>query len=305
MSTLVRSTISLFLILLVGYYGGKRKIITPDINKGLIDILLNIILPIMIVSSFAFSYDDKVKANIIKTFYYSFVAYIIIILVSLVLTKPIKGQKRTILHFANVFTNTGYIGFPILNSIYGPEAVIYGSIFNMFFVLFLWTYGIMIFKGKMEKDELRREFIKALLNPSVIAVYIGLIMVVLNMKMPSVILSSINSVGAMTGPLSMIIVGFMFSNIKIKNYLKDWTIYYCVVIKMILIPAILYFISVLIADRSMVANSVIILAAMPTAAMAPIFAETFDVKKDYATIIMLVTTLFSIISIPALVRIII
>lgn len=305
MSTLVRSTISLFLILLVGYYGGKRKIITPDINKGLIDILLNIILPIMIVSSFAFSYDDKVKANIIKTFYYSFVAYIIIILVSLVLTKPIKGQKRTILHFANVFTNTGYIGFPVLNSIYGPEAVIYGSIFNMFFVLFLWTYGIMIFKGKMEKDELRREFIKALLNPSVIAVYIGLIMVVLNMKMPSVILSSINSVGAMTGPLSMIIVGFMFSNIKIKNYLKDWTIYYCVVIKMILIPAILYFISVLIADRSMVANSVIILAAMPTAAMAPIFAETFDVKKDYATIIMLVTTLFSIISIPALVRIII
>ena len=48
-----------------------------------------------------------------------------------------------------------------MNSIYGPEAVVYGSIFNIFFVLFLWTYGVMIFKGKMEKDELKRELIKA------------------------------------------------------------------------------------------------------------------------------------------------
>ena len=153
----LRSILSLFLIIIAGVFGRKRNIITPEANKGMIDLLLRILLPFMIVSSFSFSYDDSIKANVVKAFYFSFIAYIIIIGISILLTKPIKDEKRIILHFANVFTNTGYIGFPILNVIYGPEAVIYGSIFNMFFVLFLWSYGIMIFKGRMAKEELKRK----------------------------------------------------------------------------------------------------------------------------------------------------
>lgn len=299
-----KSIVSLFLIMIVGVVGRKRNIITNEGNKGMIEILLRILLPLMIICSFSFSYDDNIKSNVFKAFYFSFIAYLIIIGLSLLFTKPVRDDKKIILHFANVFPNTGYVGFPILNSIYGPEAVMYGSIFNMFFVLFLWTYGIMIFKGKMEKDELKRELIKALLNPSVIAVYIGLAMMVFNITLPDVVFSSINSVGSMTGPLSMIIVGAMLSGVKIKNHLKDWTVYYGIFIKMILIPAILIVISMLIKEKSIVSNSVIILAAMPSAAMTPIFAQTFNFKKEYATIIMVITTLFSTVTIPILLRII-
>ena len=305
MLTVLKNIISLFLIMLVGAVGRKRNIITPDINKGMIEILLRILLPFMIVSSFAFSYDDQIKTNVVKAFYFSFIAYLIIIGISLLLTRPIRDEKRTILHFANVFTNTGYIGFPILNSIYGPEAVIYGSIFNMFFVLFLWTYGIMIFKGKMEKEEFRRGLIKALLNPSVIAVYVGLTMMIFNINLPAVLLSSISSIGNMTGPFSMLIVGAMLSGVKIKDYLKDWTIYYGIFTKMILIPAILVIISVLIEERTIVSNSIIILAAMPSAAMTPIFAQTFNLMKEYATMIMVITTLLSVVTVPILLRIVI
>ena len=245
----LRSILSLFLIIIAGVFGRKRNIITPEANKGMIDLLLRILLPFMIVSSFSFSYDDSIKANVVKAFYFSFIAYIIIIGISILLTKPIKDEKRIILHFANVFTNTGYIGFPILNVIYGPEAVIYGSIFNMFFVLFLWSYGIMIFKGRMAKEELKKEIIKALLNPSVIAVYIGVAMMVFNLKFPEVVLNSIKSVGNMTGPLSMIIVGAIFADVNIKSHLKDWTIYYGILMKMVLIPAILCLIAIIIRDK--------------------------------------------------------
>jgi len=299
-----KSILSLFLIMIVGVVGRKRNIITEEINKGLTEILLRILLPLMIISSFSFSFDDRIKANVLKVFYYSFIAYIIIIGLSLLFTKPIKGDKRIVLHFANVFTNTGFLGFPVLNSIYGPEAVVYGSIFNIFFVLFLWTYGVMIFKGKMEKDELKRELIKAFLNPSVIAVYIGLVMMVFNLRLPDVVFSSISSVGSMNGPLSMIVVGAMLSGVKIKDYLKDWTLYYGVFMKMVLIPAALVIISTLIKERSIVGNTVIILAAMPSAAMTPIFAQTFNLEKEYATIIMVITTLFSTVTTPILLRII-
>ncbi|WP_223376594.1 AEC family transporter [Schnuerera sp. xch1] len=305
MLTITKSIISLFLIMLVGIYASKKEIITPKINRDLINILLKIILPIMIISSFAFSYNDTIKSNVVKTFYYSFITYVIIIIISYILTMPIERDKRTILHFANVFTNTGYIGFPILDVVYGSEAVIYGSVFNMFFVIFLWTYGIMVFKGKMERKELKREVVKTLLNPAVIAVYFGVTIMTFDIQLPDVIISSIDSIGNMTAPLSMVIVGAMISNVNIKNYLKDWTIYYGIIIKIILIPAILYIISVPLNDNSMVINSIIILASMPSAAMVPIFAENFNVLKEYATIIMVVTTFLSIFSLPVLLNIII
>ena len=73
---------------------------------------------------------------------------------------------------------------------------------------------------------------------------------------------------------------------------------------MVLIPAALVIISMLIKERSIVGNTVIILAAMPSAAMTPIFAQTFNLEKEYATIIMVITTLFSTVTTPILLRII-
>lgn len=130
-SAIIDSVFSLFIMILVGVHGSKKKIITSEMNKGLTDILIQIALPFMIAASFIFTYDDTIKSNIIKTFYYSLVAYIIMIAVSYLLLLPVKNDKKTILHFANIFTNTGYVGFPILSSIYGVEGVIYGSIVNL------------------------------------------------------------------------------------------------------------------------------------------------------------------------------
>lgn len=305
MATIVKSVVSLFLIMLVGVYGKKKGIIDEKVNQALTDILLQIALPFMIFSSFTFVYNYTIKSNVIKTFYYSFMAYIIIILISKLITFPIKGEKKQILHFCNVFTNTGYIGFPLLNVIYGKEAVIYGSIFNMFFVLFLWTYGIIIFKGKLEREELKEEIIKAILNPSVIAVYLGLIIMIFDIRIPDTIMSSINSIGNMTGPISMITVGVLSTSVKIKDHLKDWTIYYGIFAKIILIPGILLCILKFIGDRSMVANSILILASMPAATMVSIFAERFNIEKDYATIMVVSTTLLSIITLPILISVLI
>lgn len=305
MPTIIKSVISLFLIMLVGVYGSKKGIIDNHVNRGLTKILLDITLPCMIITSFSFSYDKGVKSNVLKTFYYSLAVYIILIIISKVLTIPVKNEKRTILHFANVFTNTGYIGFPILNAIYGAEAVMYGSIFNIFFNIFLWTYGIIIFKGRMENQELIKELLKALKNPSLIAVYIGIIMMILDLKLSSVVLSSANSIGNITGPLSMIIVGVLATKVNIKEHLIDWTLYYGIAMKLVLIPAVLYFVSLLIRDRSVVSNTVIILGSMPAAAMTSIFSDSFNVKREYGAVVVVVTTLLSIFTIPILLRIII
>jgi predicted permease len=258
----------------------------------------------MVITSFSLTYDETIRDNVAKAFYYSFAVYIIMIIASKLLMMPVKNERKIIMHFSNIFTNTGFIGFPILNVIYGPEAVIYGSIFNVFFNIFIWTYGIIIFKGKMEKEEFKKELLKALKNPSLIAVYIGITMMIFNIKLPEVIFRSVSSVGSMTGPLSMIIVGALAYKVNIKEYLKEWTLYYGTAVNLIIIPAILYLISLLIKDRSIVANSVIILGAMPAGAMTSIFADHFDIQRDYASVVVVTTTLLSVFTIPILLKLI-
>lgn len=304
LSAITSSVVSLFIIILVGVYGSKKKIITAEINKGLTDILIKIALPFMIISSFMFTYDDTIKSNVLKTFYLSIGAYAVMATVSYILLLPVKKDKKTVLHFANVFVNTGYVGFPVLNSIFGSEGVIYGSIFNIFFVIFVWTYGIMLYKGKLEKGYLKSEIINLLFNPSIIAVVVGIIIMILDIEIKGALLSSIKSIGNITGPLSMFIIGVILSNVKLKQHLKDWAVYYGIIIKLLIIPIIIYFVSLLLKDSSKAAYSIIIMTAMPASAMTSILAESFNKEKEFAAIIVSATTLISLITVPILIKLI-
>ena len=296
LSVIVNGVISLFLIILVEVYAAKKRIITKEINKGLTNILLKITLPCLVVSSFIFDLSDELKDNIIRCFIYSPLVLIISIVISYILLIPIKGEKKIIIQFANVFSNCGFIGFPIVFSIYGNEGVIYASIFNLFFTAFLWTYGVILFNGKMKREDIK----KVLLNPAIVAVFIGLIIMIFGFDIPSVLSSTLDLVGNMTSPLSMIIVGVILGNAKIISYLKDKTIYYSAFLKLIIMPCILILISKLLKDTSLVIKTLIIVTAMPAAAMTSILAESFDKESEYSAVIVFITTLFSVITFPIL-----
>ena len=218
LTVIINGVIALFLIMLIGVYGSKRKIITPTINKGLTNILLEISLPCLVVSSFIFDMNDDLKSNIIKCFIYSPISLIITMIVSYIALYPIKSDKKIIMQFANVFSNCGFVGFPIIYSIFGNEGIIYASIFNMFFTIAVWTYGVMLFNGNIDKKDLK----KVLLNPSIIAVIIGLIIMIFKINIPDVLYSTLELVGGLTSPLSMIIIGVILGNANILKYLKDY-----------------------------------------------------------------------------------
>ena len=285
--------IALFLIILIGVYGTKKHIINDDVNKGLRRILLEITLPLLVINSFSFSFDEGMGRNIITAFIYSILFMILGGIISYILLKPLKGEKKKILHFANFFSNCGFIGFPIINSIFGAEGVVYTSIFNMVFTIFLWTYGVMIFSDKLSKENIK----KVLLNPSIIAVYIGIPIMIFNIKLPASILDTTKIVGDMTAPISMIIVGSILSKVKIKSIFKEASVYYGALIKLIVIPLAIYMIKLIIKDNSSVIDTIIVIQAMPAAA-------DFDKEKEYGAIVVFVTTLLSIITIPVIVKVI-
>lgn len=292
--------ISLFLIILIGVYGSKKNIINEEINKGLRRILLEITLPLLVINSFSFEFSDGMGKNVLTAFIYSITFMALGAIISYIFLFPLKGEKKKILHFANVFSNCGFIGFPIINSLYGAEGVVYTSIFNMVFTIALWTYGVMIFSDKMSKEKIK----KVLVNPAIIAVYIGIPIMLLNIKLPSFLLDTTKIVGDMTAPISMIIVGSILSKVRIKDVFKEISIYYEALIKLIIIPLILFLIKIIIKDNTTVINTIIVLQAMPAAAMTSIFAADFNKEKEYSAKVVFITTLLSIITIPIITKII-
>ncbi|WP_330615948.1 AEC family transporter [Serpentinicella alkaliphila] len=201
------------------------------------------------------------------------------------------------------------MGFPILNAVYGSEGILYGSIFQIFYTIFIWTYGVILFKNKVEEQvsnkDIKKAILEVVLNPNIIAVYIGIIIMAVDIRLPNMLLLSVNAIGSITGPLSMIIVGVILSEVDIKNYIKDITVYYGVIVKLIVMPLILYFLLLLISNISIINNTLVILVAMPSAIMTSIFAESYKKEKDYATVIVFLTTVFSIVTLPLLLKLIV
>lgn len=286
--------VSLFLIMSVGVYASKKNIITKEINKGLTDLLLNITLPLLIISSFNLKFSDEIKMNIIICAFYSGVTLVVAIVISKLLLKPLRKEDKYIIQFSNVFSNCGFMGFPIIEGLYGKEGLIYASIFNVLFTVFMWTYGVGMFTGGISKENIK----KVLVNPSIIAVLVGIIMMVFGVSLPSLIMKPIEMIGGMTSALSMIIVGVILSNVDFKEYMKDYSLYYGAALKLLIIPIVIYFVMIFLPVPTILMKIIVLLHAMPTAAMLPIFAESFGKDKEYASVLLFMTTLCCMVTFP-------
>lgn len=290
----LRGIVSLFLIMSVGVYAKKRGIINDEVNKSLSRLLIDITMPLLVISSFNIELNDNLKSNMVNCLFYSSIAMIIAIIISILLLKPIKEDNKYLIQFSNVFSNCGFIGFPIINNLYGKEALIYASIFNISFTVLLWTYGLGLFTGGINKENIK----KIMVNPSIIAVFIGLTILLLGIDVSDVIMSPIEMVGNMTSPLSMIIIGAILVEVDFKSYLKERSLYYAMVIKLFIVPIVIYLILRLTPCPTEVLRVVVLLQAMPSAAMLPIFTESYGGDKGYSSMLMFLTTLCSMVSFP-------
>ena len=291
---IINQVLVLFSIMIVGYYARKRNIIYDEINKGLTQILLRITLPMLIVSSFNFTYSPELMGNMAVVFLASFFIFIVLIIINKVLFFMFENDKKAVLKFMTVFSNAGFIGFPILLSVYGKIGVLYGAIFNINFNLFIWTYGLSLYTGEKGLKNIKG----LIINPGILAVIIGVVRVAFSIPVPSVIQGTLEMVGNMTTPISMIIIGAMLTEVKVKDIVKDLSLYYAIIIKLGVVPFVTMIIMRLLSIDPIIANTIIILEAMPTGTLCAIFAENTNNAPEYASKVVFITTLFSVITIP-------
>lgn len=297
-SILVNQILILFIMIIVGYIIRKSNIINEEINKGFSRLLIEVTMPALIIKSILeITLSKKIITNLGLMTIISFLSYIILIILSSLIAKKLKcpQSKKTVFKSLLIFANVGYMGIPVVSSIFPAEAVVYTIINNVIFNIFLWTYGIHLFSSN-DEEENKIQWHK-LINHGTIALLIGFILLITRFNLGPVH-GAIVTISQMTFPLSMLIIGGSLTNIKFINILKDKILYYVIFLKLFIIPiAALLFIRLLPLPE-MVANISIIMLAMPSGAISVIFAEKFDSDYKFASEGIFFTTLLSLFTIP-------
>lgn len=266
--------------------------------KKLTKFVLNLTMPCMIIASVmtpqnvTIALKDIMISTILLVLVLPVFAYICIYLLPFI-------KHKGLYMFMMMYPNVGFMGFPLMQSIFGNESILSTAIINMSFNLSLFTLGIIVMNyGQTDRPQLQ---LKNLLSPGVISSLIAILIYILKIELPKVIVNPITLIGNMTTPLAMIIIGATFAVYKIRDIFSDVKVYFFTIFIDVIIPIIFYpFISAFIGD-AMLQGMTLIILAMPVANGAALFAKTYGQDEFLAAKTVFISTLMAIITIPLLV----
>lgn len=284
--------ISLFLMMFVGYIVARAGIMTPDFRARLSHFTLSAVAPCAILSAVLES--DTSPAMMISAVGVAFVFYVFQVLFAAVLVRivPSRKEERGWDQLMLIFTNVGFMGIPVIQSIYGVDGVARLSMFILMFNLFFFSYGILLIASGEKIN------FKAMLNPCIIAAFTGLICGTTGLHFPAVIEKTMASIGAMNTPMAMMIIGSSVAHSDIFAALRNPRLYRVSGLSMLIMP-LLTLAAVLFLPIDPVLKGIsVLLAAMPIAGNCSMVANIYapgDMSSSHATI---VSTLSSAATLP-------
>ena len=290
--TVLGQIFTMALMVVVGYIMFKAKMLSEKGIKELSVLLLRIVTPMILVSSFQRPFDKGLLSSWIIMLAASVLIYFIhIIIAELIFAK--RGKNYAENKLSLVLPNNGFFAFPLLQALVGEYGIFYGSANVILFNILLWTYGSRQMKPG-EKFRIKN----ILLNPGVIGIVLGLILFCSPYKLPAPVFNAISSIGALNTPLAMIVLGGMLAQTDLKKGFSNGNYYLLAGLKLLIIPFLMMIIFKLIPISDNVKLVSFICSATPTATAVGMIAQIYDKDYRYATAAVVIITALSAVTLP-------
>lgn len=286
--------IQMLVILSIGAYAYKKEIIPDSSLKSLTGILLEIVNPLLIFTSYQREYNQEQVKGLVFTFVLSFIALFIAILVSRIAVKKTDKRDYLVERMAIMYSNCGFIGLPLMYALFGQIGVFYCTGFITAFNIMCWSYGI----GILVKLPFKEKVIKVVTGRNMIAIFLGLFCYIFSIRLPEIIVSPLAAVGSMNSSLALLIVGATVMKNPLKDMFNNIRGYYILVIHNLVIPIIVLLLLSLIEGDEMIKTIVLIAIACPVGATTTTFALRFNRDELYASSLLGLSTIASVITIP-------
>ena len=295
-----QTMLKLFLLLILGFVLFKCHIFDEYTNKKISALIVNVASPMLIISSIA-GVEGSNKSIVFLMIGAGILMYIGFIILGKIINRifPFPKKDWPVYECMVVFANTGFMGYPVLLDVFGQEAVFYASLIHMAFNFFVYTYAIMCLT-KGDDSEFKLNF-KQLLTPGIILIFVGIFIYLFDIQLPSVLMDTINSVGSLTAPLSMMMIGSSLAVYPIKDSFTDWRSYVFAFVRLMIVPFVTMIMCRLLHIDAYYANITIITNAMPVGSMVLMLATQYNANVKIVTKNIVVSTLLSVITIPIVV----
>ena len=305
--------LTLFILMAVGYFMRIRGWISDE-NSGLLSkIVVNVANPAMIIAAGLNSASSISNRTLLTTFIIAVIFYAVLAaaapLVVRLMRIPVTMQGTYQCMF--IFGNIGFMGIPLITSVYGSEYALLQAMYNIVFLLLLYTYGVMLFEKEaraicMQQAAGTGEAVltgggvqwKKMINVGTIACMIAIICFLTKLSVPDVLSDTLDMLSNLCAPLSMFSIGASLATMKPKELVSDMRLNAFILIRLILVPiAAVALVRCFIADTMMI-RTFYVVVSVPIGSICALMAEEYHGQKAIAARGVALSTLVSVITLP-------
>ena len=288
----IAQVIMLFLLMFCGFFSSKMRLMSEEGIAGLNKMVVYFALPCLMITKLQQDVDPALVRDLTQVFVLGGATMLLFVAVARFgIFRGEESRRRAVLASMCMFSNAGYMGFPVLNAAFGPENLIYCVIYVAVFNLLGWSVGVMLF------DRSALSIHKILKVPSLIAAVLGIVLFVLKIRLPGILLNAMEGLSGMTTPLAMFVIGARLSKLHMSD-LRDVKLLLACALRLLVFPVAAWLILKALGVSDMVRAVVTLCTAMPCAAQVAIQAENYGGDGELASRGVAVSTLLSIATIP-------
>lgn len=280
----------MFTLIAFGFFLFKKGVFTGRGCKQLSDFVLMAVCPAVIFVSLQKDFEPRLIKGLLTAFAMSVISHAVFILFGLIF----RGENSAVERFAVTYSNCAFLGIPLIGAVYGSDGIFFLTAYIAVFNLLSWTHGVMIMTGRVNLAAA----VKAFKAPAVIATFAGLLLFFLRIRLPDIIMQPLEYIASLNTPLAMLISGITIARSDLKAALKKSGIYLTGLVKLLVGPFVIMLLLIPFHADTVVANTILISAACPTAASTAMFASRYGKDSVYASEIFAVSTLLSAVTMP-------
>lgn len=297
MTAVIAKMITLVSLMFIGFFCCKLKLTSAAFNKQVSGLVMNVFLSATILKSVINVEPTMSNGEIYQIVALFFLMMVIAGLIGFVAAKVLripKEQEGVILCLIT-YMNTAFVGFPIVETVYGPEAVFYASLSGIPFNLMIYSVGTMTLCGGTTGEKI--PFRKMLTAPLIVTL-ISAVIFTFRIPFPKVVEDTVSTLAGATIPMSMIIIGTSLGEVSIKEALLDWRNYIVSLVRLVICPIVTYSILSRFIDSEMIVGIITIMAATPSAMVLTVLCIQYERDDSMASRGIFISTVLSALTIP-------
>lgn len=286
----------LFLVLAIGYVSGKSRLLPEEAGKILSRLVIHVAMPCTVLSSILAVEVTMSRRDAAVFFALTSLSFLVFFLIGLPLARLLKAPQkdRGLYVFLLVFSNVGFMGYPVVETLFGAHTAFYVTLYNIPFNLLLFSVGILLVSGDKSRISPKQIF----LSTTLIASFLSVLFFVFDVSLPAVLTRTFSLVGQITTPCAMLIIGLTLSKIPIKSVFTEKRLYPLILVRLLIIPFVIAFICRPLTSDPEILGILTVQAAMPTGTAVVMFSLEYGGNDKLASKGVFLSTVLSLVTIP-------